>query len=353
MLRTCTPGGLHAPPILTSRVDPTTNIRRQIVDMVRISEHKGQTVIVDLHQRQGIKIHPLKELDPNRLETLTRPDAWQSDIRKIPIRASQSRCRYEPDQQRGAKKYGKENNDLASSMPPALPPRNSSSFPSTTKQYKDPYKMIDVSQSLQSRPPTQVNHTNQDSVKHIKSGTTNHKQDQRSKSIRHKTEELNSHNQSTNSSSPSDKGDSKHSGNQCLIRGSAISNHRTNARAASPIKREEVKKRANRFSASLDFFRRRLKMNQNKFLNPENKVAHEDYIIRKEDGRSGLCKQKTDLSFIPRPPTTSKNANGKSSSGNGSSNETKETRFSYRLPDVENEEDQVFFVLFNLILVLC
>ncbi|XP_041371177.1 uncharacterized protein LOC121384723 [Gigantopelta aegis] len=338
MLRTCTPGGLHAPPISTSRADPTNSIRRQIVDMVRISEHKGQTVIYDLHQHHGVKVHPLTELDPNRLENIGRSDAWQSDIRKLHTRGRQSRCQYAPDQQRGGRNYGKENNDLASSVPPALPPRNSSSFPSSVKQSKDSSKMKEVFQSSQSRLPTQMNQTNQDSFKRIRSGIPNQRQEPRPKSIRQKTEDLNSHYQSTSSSSPSDKGGSKGSGQPCLVRGSAISNHRANARAVSPIKREEVKKRANRFSASLDFFRRRLKMNQSKFLNPENKVTHDDYVIRKEDGRNGSCKQKIDLRFVPRPPTTSKNANGKSSSGNDS-NETKETRFSYRLPEVENEEE--------------
>ncbi|XP_046556460.1 uncharacterized protein LOC124265702 [Haliotis rubra] len=273
MLRTCTPGPaphLRAP-------SPTEGLRRQIVDMVRITDHglgqRSATIIYDLRQRQVVQGETTRGKTPDirRIPARNRDFGHDLDTSKSSGSLPQPCKTSTPYTQRREVKRDSEARNLSpnrfkTAFQIPSPPRTSQGVPETTK-----------------RPRT---------------GQGRERRVVRTKSIRLQNDTAGPHCQSSDSSSPSDeKTTSKTSGEPCEVRGNAISSSPTRSRVMSPVKRAEVQRRATLFSTSLELFRRRLKMNQSKFFSC-NKVNPEEYVIRKEE-RKPSAKQRLNVNNIP------------------------------------------------------
>ncbi|XP_046371511.2 uncharacterized protein LOC124145679 [Haliotis rufescens] len=318
MLRTCTPGPaphLRAP-------SPTEGLRRQIVDMVRITDYgQGQrsaTIIYDLRQRQVVQGDTTRGKTPDirRITARNRPGDFGHDLDTSKSSGSFPQpCKTSTPciQRRETKRVTEVRNLSPNRFKIPSPPRTSQGVPETTK-----------------RPRT---------------GQGRGRRVVRTKSIRLQNDTAGPHCQSSDSSSPSDeKTTSKTSGEPCEVRGNAISTSPARPRVMSPVKRAEVQRRATLFSTSLELFRRRLKMNQSKFFSC-NKVNPEEYVIRKDE-RKPSAKQRLNVNNIQnsnKPSSPVRVAQTQLEDSADDRLETKQTRCSYRLPELTDEEKQVTF----------
>ncbi|KAK7473981.1 hypothetical protein BaRGS_00034750 [Batillaria attramentaria] len=117
----------------------------------------------------------------------------------------------------------------------------------------------------------------QEPTKRVRAPLAQERRGPRPKSVKFRADECSSHYQSTESPAQSSRpGDCEV---QCEVRGNALHSHQSPV--TSPRRHD---RHANGFSASLEMFKRRLRLNQNKFLKDEGQAAEDkDYVIRLGD----------------------------------------------------------------------
>ncbi|KAL3863552.1 hypothetical protein ACJMK2_005303 [Sinanodonta woodiana] len=283
------------------------DIRRQIVDLVNNGEESVALTVYEMPRPSSNSVREdfLAKLDANtqQLRNLRSPRQRQKAVRLFPI----------PDSQNG---------------------------------WKPKLEVLGVGDSnrIESPPP--------------RTPKTPRKMSSRQKTVRFSINDNPNIKMSRDASSPPKGDDAKPIDKNYEIRGNAIGLKRGGLRSLMAYKHliEETEKRKHSFHTTLNIFRRRIRLNQEKFIQP-HESTHEDYIIHRnvtqtrevhspigeENGRSGTP--------INRPKSSGSNAQRfrsylaakrtgikvPSSPEDKTDEEPKENlKYSYKLPDDPN-----------------